>query len=40
MVVPLIALVVVIILVIMFLTKAGKRRSEGKVMGEPGQGPI
>ncbi len=29
-----------IILVIMFVTKAGKRKSEGKSMGEPGKGTI
>lgn len=40
MAVSLIALIVVIILVVMFVTKAGKRKSEGKSMGEPGKGTI
>jgi hypothetical protein len=40
MVIPFIALIAVIILVIVFLTKAGKRQSEGKDMGEPGKGTL
>jgi hypothetical protein len=40
MVIPFIALLAIIVLVIVFLTKAGKRRNEGKDMGEPGKGTI
>lgn len=40
MIVPFIALIAIIALVIVFLTKAGKRKSEGKDMGEPGRGTI
>ena len=40
MVVPFIALIAIVVLVIVFLTKAGKRKSEGKDMGEPGRGTI
>ncbi len=40
MVVPFLALIAIIVLVIVFLTKAGKRKSEGKTMGEPGKGTI
>ncbi|MFL5773198.1 MAG: hypothetical protein ACJ75F_08570 [Flavisolibacter sp.] len=37
MVVPFIALLVIIIGVIMFLVKAGKRKTEGKDLGETGR---
>lgn len=40
MVVPFIALVVLIIVVVYFLAKAGKKKSEGKDLGEPGKGTI
>lgn len=40
MVVPFIALIVVIIGVVYFLIKAGKKKSEGKDLGEPGKGTI
>lgn len=40
MVVPFIALIVVIIVVIYFLAKAGKKKAEGKNLGEPGKGTI
>lgn len=40
MVVPFIALLAVIILVVYFLVKAGKKTSEGKDLGEPGKGTI
>jgi hypothetical protein len=40
MVIPFIALIAIIVLVIVFLSKAGKRKSEGKDMGEPGKGTI
>ena len=37
MVVPFIALIVIIIVVIVFMAKAGKRKNEGKDLGETGQ---
>jgi hypothetical protein len=40
MVVPFIALIVVIVGVVYFLVKAGKKNSEGKDLGEPGRGTI
>jgi hypothetical protein len=40
MVVPFIALIIVIIAVVYFLVKAGKRTSEGENLGEPGKGTI
>lgn len=40
MVVPFIALIAIIVLVIYFLAKAGKKKSEGKDLGEPGKGTI
>ena len=40
MVVPFIALIVVIIGVVYFLIKAGKKKSEGKDLGEPGKDTI
>jgi hypothetical protein len=40
MVVPFIALIIVIIGVVYFLVKAGKKTSEGKSLGEPGKGTI
>ena len=40
MVVPFIALLAVIILVVYFLVKAGKKTSKGKDLGEPGKGMI
>ena len=36
MIIPFIALVVIIIGLVVFLTKAGKRKSEGKDLGENG----
>jgi hypothetical protein len=32
--------IVVAVLVILFLVKAGKRKSQGKTMGEPGKGTM
>lgn len=40
MVVPFIALIAIIILVVYFLAKAGKKKFEGKDLGEPGKGTI
>ena len=40
MVVPFIALIIVIVAVVYFLVKAGKKTSEGKGLGEPGKGTI
>ena len=37
MVIPFIALVVIIIAVIVFMAKAGKRKDEGKDLGETGR---
>jgi hypothetical protein len=40
MVTPFMALIIVIIAVVFFLVKAGKKTSEGRNLGEPGKGPI
>jgi hypothetical protein len=40
MVVPFIALIVIIIAVVYFLVKAGKKNSHGRDLGEPGKGTI
>jgi hypothetical protein len=40
MVVPFIALIILIIAVVYFLIKAGKKTSEEKDLGEPGKGTI
>ncbi len=40
MVVPFIALLAVIILIVYFLVKAGKKKNEGESIGEPGKGTI
>jgi len=40
MVVPFIALIIVIVAVVYFLVKAGKKKAEGKDLGEPGKGTI
>jgi len=40
MVVPFVALIVVIAIVIYFLVKAGKKKSEGKSLAEPGKGTM
>jgi hypothetical protein len=40
MVVPFIALIVVIVAVVYFLVKAGKKTNEGKSLGEPGKGTM
>lgn len=40
MVIPFIAMILVIIVIVYFLVKAGKKKSEGKNLGEPGKGTI
>ena len=40
MLIPFIALIVIIVGVVYFLVKAGKKSSEGKGLGEPGKGTI
>jgi hypothetical protein len=40
MLIPFIALIVIIVGVVYFLVKAGKKSSEGKELGESGKGTI
>jgi hypothetical protein len=40
MVISFIALLAIIILVVYFLGKAGKKKSDGESLGEPGKGTI
>jgi hypothetical protein len=40
MVIPFIALIAIIVGVVYFLVKAGKKKSEGQDLGEPGKGTI